>query len=95
MYVSFWTILFFIGLFSNLSHRNGLIYYVYLGLDMLSSSNVKFNYISGISCIRKLHSKSKMGDTKCFLVARLSSIYTANVIKIKGMIYFWMDIMFI
>ena len=65
---------------------NVLIHDVYKALKTLSFSNMQFNYTSGINCIRKLHSKSTMGDTKRFLTAISNLIYVTKVIGIRGLI---------
>ena len=66
---------FFIKFLSNFSHMNVMLYYVYKALNMLIFSNLQFNYTSGINCIRKLHSKSKMGDTEHFFTQRSPTQY--------------------
>ena len=56
---------------------------------------MRFNYISGQYSISYMCSKSKMGDTKCFLTERTYAFYIANIIKMKGEVDFWMEVMLI
>ena len=64
---SFWKYIFFsIELFSNFSHMNVIINYVYNALKILSFSYLQFNCICGHNCTTKLYSKSKNGRYKTF-----------------------------